>query len=301
MMRYQFGYVDADLRPVATVGGKRFRPMLCLLACEAVDGDWRLALPAASAIELLHNFSLIHDDIEDHDPSRRHRPTVWKVWGEPHAINIGDAVFAASISSILDLDISPEVGLEIGRRFAAMAKALTHGQYLDMDFEARLDVQPNDYLDMIAGKTASLIAFSVETGARIGGGTPMTRDALTRFGLLAGQAFQIQDDIQGIWGTSEETGKDVAKDLLNRKKSLPVLLAMQNAGADEGDTLRSFYSGASDDIDAVIQVLTSTDARRRSTDHLQALRSSAEESLAQAHLSREYERRFLDVIEEVTQ
>src|SRR5437588_4527295 len=127
MMRYQLGYVDERLEPVRDAAGKRFRPALCLAACEAAGGPWQEALSVAAAIELLHNFSLIHDDIEDRDPTRRHRPTVWKVWGEPRAINAGDAMFALASSAAATCAPNARTCLQVARRFQATTLALTAG------------------------------------------------------------------------------------------------------------------------------------------------------------------------------
>ncbi|MGH2442319.1 MAG: polyprenyl synthetase family protein [Chloroflexota bacterium] len=264
MMRYQFGYVDAELRSVPPAGGKRFRPLLCLLTCESVGGEWREALPTAAAIEMLHNFSLIHDDIEDHDPIRHHRPTVWKVWGESQAINTGDAVFAEAVRTVLASHGTPAVCLEVARRFGDVVLELTEGQYMDMSFETRFDVTPEEYMAMIERKTAELIAFSVWAGSRIGGAPEAPVGCFHDFGLELGKAFQIHDDILGIWAPTEVTGKERATDLINRKKTLPVLIAFERADHEQQSVLQDFYQRATDDVDEVLRILENTDARERS-------------------------------------
>ena len=238
MLAYHMGWLDERMRPSGDSGGKRFRPLLCLLSCDAVGGDYRFALPVAAAIELLHNFSLIHDDIEDHDESRRHRPTIWALWGEPLAINAGDAMLALSGMAALSVSERPQVA----QRLHETALALTEGQFLDMSFENQVQVSVDDYRRMIQLKTATLIAYSCEAGAQMGNGTPEDIAALRTFGENLGLAFQIYDDVLGIWGATVDTGKAEAQDIANRKKSLPVVLAMSRATGGDRDRLIAFYS-----------------------------------------------------------
>src|SRR5262245_20028367 len=172
MLAYHLGWVDAEGRPVEVVAGKRLRPTMLLLACQAVGGDPTVAMPAAAAVELLHNFSLIHDDIQDRSLERRHRPAVWAVWGIAQAINAGDAMHAAAARTALrchEAGADPRVALEVGALLHECCLRLVEGQYLDLQFERRDDVTADQYLGMIDGKTASLIATSVEMGALLGG------------------------------------------------------------------------------------------------------------------------------------
>jgi geranylgeranyl diphosphate synthase, type I len=300
MMRYQLGYVDDALAPSSVAGGKRFRPLLCLLACSAAGGEWRDALPAAAGIELLHNFSLIHDDIEDNDPSRRHRPTVWKVWGVPQAINVGDGMFALAQRAVLAAGEDAHTTVRLSSRFAAIAQDLTEGQYLDMVFETRDEVTQPEYLNMIARKTSCLIAFSVWSGACVGAAPEPVLDALQRFGSELGNAFQIHDDIMGIWGEPEQTGKERANDLRNRKKTLPVIEAMSHADGPQRERLRSFLRHESDDVDAVIQVLDAADARRRAERSRDRHRRLALEALATVDLPAESKQTLQNLLFELT-
>jgi geranylgeranyl diphosphate synthase type I len=231
MMRYHLGWLDEQLRPRDFPAGKRLRPLLCLLACAEVGGDPMQALSAAAALELLHNFSLIHDDIEDGDAVRRHRPTVWKLWGVPQAINVGDGMFALAYRAMQRLTcrgVAAESTLLALDLFTQACQALTEGQHLDMKFEACPAVTVAEYMRMIAGKTAALTGASIAIGAQVGGATPAQVRALHCFGRSVGCAFQIQDDILGIWGDPAVTGKAVGNDLLRRKKSLPILHALHH-------------------------------------------------------------------------
>ena len=263
MMRYHMGWLDAELRPTSDQAGKRVRPVLCLLTCEAVGGAIKQALPAAAGIETLHNFSLLHDDIEDNSDSRRGRPTVWKLWGQPHAINAGDGMFALAHLAFAHL---PAHGVPVERAFAALRTfdqtclTLTHGQYLDIRFEDRLDVSVEDYLSMISAKTAALIATSTYLGAFLGGADETTVSHYHDFGHHLGLAFQVQDDVLGIWGDTDVTGKSTSSDIETRKKTLPVVF-----GLEQSPALRQLYASekkSPDQVENVVQVLDELGARQ---------------------------------------
>lgn len=227
MLAYHLGWADAALRPVRSDAGKRIRPMLCLLACAACGGDPAQALPAAAAIELLHNFSLIHDDIQDRSETRRGRPTVWTLWGVAQAINAGDALFAIAHRALWRLrtrGVPADRIVEIAERFDAACLALTRGQHFDLLFEGAERITLEEYLEMIRGKTAALLRAALGIGARL---ADHPAEDLEAFGEALGMAFQIQDDLLGIWGDPQVTGKSAADDLQARKKTLPVVLAME--------------------------------------------------------------------------
>jgi len=226
MITYQLGWTGENAGPKAE--GKQIRPLLALLACDAGGGDWKDALPAAAAIELIHNFSLIHDDIEDDGETRRGRPTVWKVWGEAQAINTGDAIFALAYASLVNLveRTSPEIGLQAGKIFHRTCLRLTQGQHLDIAFEDQEEVELESYWQMVGGKTAALLAFSLEVGALCAGVSPEVQSHYRDFGHYLGMAFQVQDDILGIWGAADQIGKSNTGDLVTRKKTLPILYGL---------------------------------------------------------------------------
>lgn len=210
--------------------GKRIRPLLVLLAAAATGGDWKPALPAAAAVELLHNFSLIHDDIEDNSPLRRGRDTVWKRWGIPLAINAGDALFTLAFESVHQLSQScpPHVVNHASKILIDTCIKLTGGQHLDISYENKREISLDGYWKMIEGKTAALLSACLQLGGAIGSATPAQMDALARFGRSLGLSFQIQDDWLGIWGNSTLTGKSTDSDLVSGKKTLPVVYALRN-------------------------------------------------------------------------
>ena len=226
MMRYHLGWVDRGFQPVDLPAGKRIRPIILLLASEAQGGTWQQALPAAAAIELLHNFTLIHDDIEDGDRLRRGRPTLWSIWGVPQAINAGDAMFAISYRGLLSLPdrgVSAACTVAAAQCYTEAVLHITEGQCRDIGFEADDRIGEAQYQAMISGKTAALIGLAAEVGAVIAGACDARRAALRDFGESLGKAFQMYDDLLGLWGDSEKTGKPVGSDLVKRKKTLPIL------------------------------------------------------------------------------
>jgi geranylgeranyl diphosphate synthase type I len=193
------------------------------------------------AVELVHNFSLLHDDVMDGDKERRHRPTAWTVFGSSAAILAGDALLALAFEALLD--VAPDRSQPAQRALAAATQQLIVGQVDDLEFEQRLDVGLDECLEMAAGKTAALMACAASIGAHLAAAPPAATDALHVFGYQLGLAFQLVDDILGIWGSSASTGKPVGADLRARKKSLPVVAAM-TSGTPAGVQLCHVYSGA---------------------------------------------------------
>lgn len=230
MLAYHLGWEGEGAGPEAS--GKRLRPLIVLLTTAAAGGDWRQALPAAAAIELIHNFSLIHDDIEDDSPLRRGRPTVWAKWGIAQAINTGDAMFTLAHLAVLELERTAplEIVLRACQIVFNACLHLTQGQYLDISFEKRSDLKVEDYWPMVSGKTAALIGACTELGALIAGANQVVLAAYRQFGISLGLAFQTQDDLLGIWGDAALTGKSADSDLVSGKKSLPVLFGLGQRG-----------------------------------------------------------------------
>jgi geranylgeranyl diphosphate synthase type I len=262
MARFHLGWIDPTGEPTSdevrqAVQGKRIRPRLALLCATAVGGDARLAAPLAAAIELLHNFTLIHDDIQDRSPNRRHRATVWRIWGDAQAINAGDALFATAQRALLRTDTSripPETLLRLLDEFNQVTIEIVRGQVLDLDFERQTDVTPEDYLTMIGGKTAAIVRFAAWAGAIVGGATDDTATRLGQFGEALGIGFQVRDDVLGVWGHHETTGKDEADDIRRRKKSLPILMLLECVQEEDATRLIDLYGQEEIDEDGISEV-----------------------------------------------
>jgi geranylgeranyl diphosphate synthase type I len=300
MMHYHLGWVDEAFQPIQAVSGKRLRPVLCLLSCEAAGGDPLQALPAACAVELVHNFSLVHDDIQDGSRFRRGRRAVWVLWGVDHGINVGDALF---VLARLALHRLVDRGVPSPRRGAAAlvldkaCLALCEGQFFDMTFEDRVQVDLDQYLWMIRHKTAALLAASAQLGAIVATDDLAIPDCYYRFGEHLGTAFQIQDDILGAWGDEQITGKSAATDIRDKKKTLPVVYALNQSGdRDAARRLASLYAqdapldeGA---IERALTILEQVGAHRYADDMaaqyhrlaLESLDQTGIENAAQAHL-----------------
>ena len=251
--------------------GKRIRPLLGLLAYQSLTGEYRAALPGAAAVELGHNFSLVHDDIEDGDRERRHRPTLWAIWGIPLAINAGDALFALSrlaLYRLLDDGFSERRVLALMRVYDETCLALCEGQFLDISFERQTDVGVDAYLEMIGKKTAALLGASVQSGAILATDDAGTVEAYRRFGYELGLAFQMADDVKGTFWSAAQSGKPASGDVRRRKKTLPVVWAMEHASADDAARLRELYLPAEAPLDdeRVAEVLAILD-RSGARDH----------------------------------
>lgn len=256
---YHFGWAGSDFRPLPpperVIAGKRLRPALTLLCHDgarlqlglpAANGDGPLLF--AAALELVHNYSLVHDDIQDRDLLRRGRPTVWSLCGTAQAINVGNCLHAAGFAACLGAAATtqaaagahPLVGL-----LATASMEMTWGQRRDIMFETHDAVTVDMYLDMIAAKTSALIACATSGGALLafdGAPSPAPVAHYARFGRALGLGFQIRDDILGIWGAESQTGKPSGSDIRRRKRSLPVLLAMRDAAPAAQARLRELYA-----------------------------------------------------------
>lgn len=230
MLAYHLGWEDEAAGSGAS--GKRIRPLLVLLTTAAAGGEWQRALPAAAAVELVHNFSLIHDDIQDNSPLRRGRPTLWKKWGIAQAVNAGDAMLTLAHLALLRLKetTSTDITLQAAHTIHKTCLHLTQGQYLDIAYELQGDLTIEAYWPMVEGKTSALLAACTELGALVASADGKTRSCYRRFGHFLGLAFQVQDDLLGIWGDTALTGKSAESDLVSGKKSLPVLHGLSQNG-----------------------------------------------------------------------
>jgi geranylgeranyl diphosphate synthase, type I len=259
MLRYHMGWTDAEgteLDPAEArrLGGKRLRGVLAVLACEACGGDGRAAVPVGAAVELVHNSSLIHDDIEDGDEERRHRPTLWRLWGVPQAVNAGaqmQALVPLELLRLRQLGIPDGVVLEVIEILSCAVLLLTTGQSDDLEFQDRQDVDARSYFSMSDMKTGALLWAAMDCGAVVAGAPLESRMRLRAFGKSFGLAFQVRDDYLGIWGDPAQTGKPVGSDIERGKRSLPVVLLLD--GAADRDEVQ--HQLAERDVPAVMAAM----------------------------------------------
>uniref|UniRef100_A0A7C3IXH5 Polyprenyl synthetase family protein n=1 Tax=Candidatus Methanomethylicus mesodigestus TaxID=1867258 RepID=A0A7C3IXH5_9CREN len=241
-------------------GGKRLRPFLVVKSCEIVGGNVADALPAAAAVEMLHNFTLVHDDIMDNDLLRRGVPTVHIVWGEPLAILAGDLLFAKSFQLLLSRGGSAEQRRRAAEVLATATVLLSEGQHLDMKFEEMSTVTEGEYLEMISGKTAALFKASAEIGAIMGGAADPDVDRLGKYGWNLGMGFQIFDDYLALKSTEDVLGKAVGNDIKEGKKTLIVIKGLETASRDQLKALLGRKDASDDALASLISSLESNGA-----------------------------------------
>jgi len=269
MMSYHLGWLDCNGAIARSNSGKYLRATLTLLTSESVSGNFSRALPAAAAIELIHNFSLVHDDIQDDDELRRHKPTVWKIWGKPQAINVGSAMKTLANLAAYNLynkKVCAENLIMILKILDESCLKMIEGQYLDIDFEKRPEITIKDYLHMIKRKTAALIECSVQIGALIDL-NPVKVKHFRDFGRNLGLAFQIKDDILGIWGNDKKTGKPSGNDIKKKKKSFPVVCALSTMNDSAKKEFFNIYNKKTiDDIDVqkILNILNGSNSEKLS-------------------------------------
>jgi len=296
MVRYHLGLDGTG------AAGKRMRPLLGLLAYASITGSYEPALPGAAAVELGHNFSLIHDDIEDADLERRHRPTLWSLHGIPQAINTGDAVFVLSriaLHRLTELGFSDTKVLRLMRLYDETCLALCEGQYIDIwtsGNDGPMTVEL--YFDMIGRKTAALISAAIEAGALLATDDEAVIARYRAFGWALGLAFQLNDDLLGIWGEEAATGK-VASDIARHKKTLPIVYAFEQAGPADRQRLGDVYRDpdpSSADIAEVEAILERTGARAYCRDEARRYRDEALAELDAAGVVKPEARAALEAI-----
>jgi geranylgeranyl diphosphate synthase type I len=276
MVRYHLG-LDGSGAPA----GKRMRPLLGLLAYASIAGDHARALPGAAAVELGHNFSLVHDDIEDADRERRHRPTLWAVHGIPQAINAGDMLFSLSrmaLHRLTELGFSDAKVLRLMRLYDETCVALCEGQYIDIWTSEHDDTMSVElYFDMIGRKTAALIAASIEAGALLATDDESVIGRYRAFGWALGLAFQLNDDLLGIWGQEQATGKEPS-DVARKKKTLPVIYAFEHGAPADRDRLAALYAidrPTKADVVEIVAILERSGARTYTRDEARRYRDEA--------------------------
>ncbi len=247
VVNYHLGWAAADGTPVEVPGGKGIRPALAMLSAQSAWAAPEIGAPGGAAVELVHNFSLIHDDLMDGDRERRHRPTVWTVWGPSVALLAGDALSTLATEWLLSVP-SPHAPAAAAALGSATAEMIA-GQADDLAFERRRSVSVEECMAMSTAKTGALLGSAASIGAILAGAAPATVAALRDFGRHLGVAFQAVDDLLGIWGDPATTGKPSGNDIRQRKKSMPIVAAL-GAGDDEARELESILFGPSDDATA---------------------------------------------------
>ncbi len=257
---YHLGWTDPEGNPISGAGGKGIRPTLAMLGAAAAWADPEVGVPGGVAIELVHNFSLIHDDIIDSDTERHHRPTVWSLFGVGPAIVAGDALQVLAHQILLEA--SADRGAAASGALADATAAMIAGQADDIAFETRRDVTVEQCTAMCAAKTGALLGCAASIGALLAGAPPATVGALRDYGRHLGLAFQAVDDLLGIWGDPARTGKPSGSDLRQRKKSMPVVSALA-AGGEEADELRLLIVGPADSEESLPPLSTDEIDRAR--------------------------------------
>ncbi|MEV6860046.1 polyprenyl synthetase family protein [Streptosporangium subroseum] len=292
---YHLGWTDPAGGPVSS-GGKALRPALAILSGRAAGGSAEQYMPAAAAVELVHAFSLLHDDIMDGDRMRRHRPSAWTVFGCSAAILSGDGLLALAGELLLEDGTPGRVRAAHG--LAVATRELVAGQALDLEFELRSDVSLDECREMATLKTGSLLACACSIGATAVGGPASLVAALTAFGTEAGLAFQLTDDLLGIWGSPEVTGKPVLSDLRSRKKSLPVVAAL-TSGTAGGERLAGLLAGseplAEADLQEAARLVEETGGRSWAEAEAKHRLDAAERHLADADMPADVRAEFLDI------
>jgi geranylgeranyl diphosphate synthase type I len=249
-------------------------------------------------VELVHNFSLIHDDIEDGDDTRHHRATLWRAYGQDPAIAAGIDLWTVAyqtMSHALDAGLSPDALIRARGLLNDACSEMIEGQHQDLTYETRTDVTLDEYIEMIGRKSGALIAASLQLGALVAAAAPDQIENFGAFGRNLGLAFQIRDDVLGIWGEGSATGKPVGADIARRKKSLPVVHALQQAVGPDRDTLRAVYAKETvedADIDNVLDILQRWNCRYFAQGLAEDYRARAMSALARTVITSEARYRF---------
>ena len=262
MLRYCMGWSDAYGAPLETKKGKGIRPSLCLFTCDALGGDIEKALPAAVSLELIHNFSLIHDEIQDSDEIRHHRPTLWNVWGIPKALVAGNVMRVLADKSMSTMPSDHSKLLTVSSSIVSEAcLEMIEGLYMDISFEGGDGISVDQYMKMISHKTGALLRSSVHIGAVIGSRGGRVADIFREIGIKLGFMFQIRDDILGTWGETTSTGKPVGSDIRRKKNTLPIIHARETQPyQEEISELYSLEFIEDHHVDRVLDILDATKA-----------------------------------------
>ena len=291
LLRYPMGLEEPDGAPGPGIGGKLLRPALVCFSCEALGGEAEKALPLACALELVHNFSLVHDDIQDGDELRRGRPTAWKAFGIAQAINVGDGLLALALRTALEEDSLPPGTLIAAHRALLSATfCMIEGQVLDLSLEGTPDGGVERYLDMARKKTGALLGCALELGALAAGRPELSQDHF-QLGETLGLAFQARDDLLGIWGDPAVTGKPAGSDLARGKRSWPVAYALERDPA-----LGELLSRSPVPVEEVLKRFSTLRVRRATEETVRAYVREAREQAERLPWTREAKEMFEELL-----
>ncbi|MDO4971198.1 MAG: polyprenyl synthetase family protein [Bacteroidales bacterium] len=281
------------------LGGKRLRPALVMMACEALGGDINKALKAAVGLELFHNFTLLHDDVMDKADVRRGKPTVHRRWNENTAILSGDAMLTMATQYVAQVE--PSVLPAVMELFNRTAMEIYEGQQYDMDFEVRSNVTLEEYIEMIRLKTSVLLGCACKMGAIIAGASEANAQALYDTGVYMGLAFQLQDDVLDVWGDEATFGKAIGGDIMNNKKTFLLIGAMQKAQGDDANELRRWlndeYALRSEKVAAVTALYERLGMREAADEAIKRNNDMALEALSKVEMNEDARESFVKFIE----
>lgn len=273
MLKYFLGWVNPNGYPTnKPISGKALRPILCILACNAAGGDVQKAIPAAIPLELIHNFSLIHDDIQDKDKLRHNRPTIWALWGNPKALVAGNnlrVIADITMNNLIRTGLTVNKCLKLNYILNQACLEMIEGQYLDIKYEGHTCLTTELYLEMISKKTGALISSAIKIGASLATENQDKLNAFNDFGKFLGIVFQITDDILGIWGTEAKTGKAVGADIIRKKNSLPIIMTATNTTKINQKKIISIYNKQSiskSDLNEILNIMEETKSKQQCMD-----------------------------------
>ena len=288
LLRYHMGWTDQQGTPQDSPPRLHFQSMLTMVCCQALSGDYSDSLPAAAGIEFVHNYTLVHGDVQSNRAVSEDRPSVWWVWGPAQAINVGDGLHALGRNTIMRLaqrGISPERVLPAVTSLDKACLALCEGQYMDLEFQEKLMVTSADYHDMIGRKTGALTGCATELGAIAAGAGDNVRATYQKMGQGLGMAWQISLDIADLWGRRDDGM--TSSNILNKKKSLPLIYALENSPLADKRALGNVYMKRvlqPEDVTQVIGILDQAGARQFAESRAREL---AEEALSGTGLAAE--------------
>lgn len=299
MVNHHYGWEE---KTISTTKGKRIRPLLTMLVGKSLNGHTKSLVYAAAAVEMIHNFTIIHDDIMDESKQRRHRPTLWSIWGSGQAINAGDGVFALAYfaTRIIGKELGEAKALQVVNFLTDACLDIVEGQMLDMSYQHALSVPKSDYITMISKKTGVLLECACRCGAVISTDSTKTINSYGKYGLNLGIAFQIRDDYLGIWGEEKITGKPSGIDILERKKSFPAIWALENSSSSTRKELIRLYSQPNlhdRDIEKIKKIFTALGADKYTKQLAYEYYNKAVDSLRKTTQNTEYDVALLELAE----